>query len=150
MKDPPRYGGVRVIRLGEHVRFYAGHGSECATSIIGLTLISDGAGAPRLLDMVPDRSKTVLELAPGTEAGLVIETLAIDGFTGFQATVNERISQANAVAGLPHRRSCPELARPVPTANHAVHLRALRPLRGTEYLLRWGSLIDGWDCRTDR
>ncbi len=29
MKDPPRYGGVRVIRLGEHVRFYGLFRDEC-------------------------------------------------------------------------------------------------------------------------
>jgi hypothetical protein len=55
--DPARFDGVRVVRVDKHVWRHTRRGDQYVTVIIDLTPIRDGTGPPRLLDMVPGRSK---------------------------------------------------------------------------------------------
>jgi transposase len=74
--------------------------SGCATVIIDLTPIRDGTGQVRLLDTVEARSKAVVKtwLArrdPGWRQGL--EVVGMDGFTWFEPSATEELSDAVAV-----------------------------------------------------
>ena len=73
---------------------------EFVTVIIDLTPVRDGTGPARLLDMVSGRSKAVFTtwLAAQTlEFRAGIETVAMDGFTGFKTAAAEQLPDAVAV-----------------------------------------------------
>ena len=100
INDPERFDGVRVVGVGEHVWSHTSRGGKYVTVIIDLTPVRDGTGASRLLDMVPGRSKKVLKTwLDQQEQGFRdrIETVAMDGFTGFKTAAAEEIPQAVAV-----------------------------------------------------
>ena len=87
INDPARFEGVRVLGVDEHVWSHTRGGNKYVTVIIDLTPVRDGTGASRLLDMVPGRSKKVLKTwLDQQEQGFRdrIETVAMDGFTGFK------------------------------------------------------------------
>nr|BFF07179.1 hypothetical protein GCM10023233_21480 [Brevibacterium otitidis] len=50
-----------MIGVDEHAWSHTCRGSKYVTVIIDLTLIRDGTGTSRLLDMVPGRSKEVFK-----------------------------------------------------------------------------------------
>ena len=100
INDPARFEGVRVLGVDEHVWSHTRGGNKYVTVIIDLTPVRDGTGASRLLDMVPGRSKKVLKTwLDQQEQGFRdrIETVAMDGFTGFKTAAAEEIPQAVAV-----------------------------------------------------
>lgn len=96
INDPARFEGVRVLGVDEHVWSHTRGGNKYVTVIIDLTPVRDGTGASRLLDMVPGRSKKVLKTwLDQQEQGFRdrIETVAMDGFTGFKTAAAEEIQQ---------------------------------------------------------
>ncbi|MGO3503552.1 ISL3 family transposase [Brachybacterium tyrofermentans] len=100
INDPHRFDGVRVIGVDEHVWSHTGRGSKYVNVIIDLTPIRDGTGPSRLLDMVPGRSKKVFKTWLQEQKPVFrdrIETVAMDGFTGFETAATEEIPQATAV-----------------------------------------------------
>ena len=100
INDPSRFDGVRVIGVDEHVWRHTRHGDKYVTVVIDLTPVADGTGTSRLLDMVPGRSKQVFktwlaERPP--QWNDQIETVAMDGFTGFKTATTEELPDAVAV-----------------------------------------------------
>jgi len=100
INDPARFDGVAVLGVDEHVWQHTRRGDKYVTVIIDLTPVRDGTGPARLLDMVPGRSKQVFkqwlsERPPRWRDG--IETVAMDGFTGFKTATTEELPQATAV-----------------------------------------------------
>ena len=104
INDPARLDGVRVLGVDEHCWRHprAGSGSveRFVTVIIDLTPVRDGTGPARLLDMVSGRSKAVFTTwlqaqTPEFRAG--IETVAMDGFTGYKSAAAEALPQAVTV-----------------------------------------------------
>jgi transposase len=100
INDPARFDGVRVLGVDEHVWRHTRLGDKYVTVIIDLTPVRDKTGPARLLDMVPGRSKQVfkqwLAERPATwREG--IETVAMDGFTGFKTAAAEELPAATAV-----------------------------------------------------
>jgi len=100
INDPARFDGVAVLGVDEHVWQHTRRGDKYVTVIIDLTPIRDGTGPARLLDMVPGRSKQVFkqwlsERPPRWRDG--IETVAMDGFTGFKTATAEELPAATAV-----------------------------------------------------
>ena len=96
----PGFDGVRVIGVDEHVWSHTSGGSKYVTVIIDLTPIRDGTGPSRLLDMVPGRSKKVFKTWLQEQKPVFrdrIETVAMDGFTGFKTAAAKEIPQAVAV-----------------------------------------------------
>jgi transposase len=83
-----------------HPRAGKGPQQRFVTVVIDLTPVRDGTGPARLLDVVEGRSKQVFTawLAAQTAAFRAgIETVAMDGFTGFKTAAAEAIPQATAV-----------------------------------------------------
>jgi len=83
-----------------HPRAGAGSVERFVTVIIDLTPVRDGTGPARLLDMVSGRSKAVFttwlqEQSQAFRAG--IETVAMDGFTGYKTAAAEALPDAVAV-----------------------------------------------------
>ena len=100
INDPARFEGVRVIGVDEHVWRHTRFGDKYVTVIIDLTPVADGTGTSRLLDMVPGRSKQVFktwlaERPPQWRDG--VETVAMDGFSGFKTATTEELPDATAV-----------------------------------------------------
>lgn len=98
--DPTRLDGVAVIGVDEHVWRHTRRGDKYVTVIIDLTPVRDGTGPARLLDMVEGRSKTAFKtwLAERTQAWRDrVETVAMDGFTGFKTATAEELPAAVAV-----------------------------------------------------
>ena len=98
--DPTRLDGVRVVGVDEHVWRHTRKGDKYVTVIIDLTPVADGTGTSRLLDMVPGRSKQVFktwlaERPPQWRDG--VETVAMDGFSGFKTATTEELPDATAV-----------------------------------------------------
>jgi len=96
--DPTRLDGVRVLGVDEHCWRHPRAGSSSVerfvTVIIDLTPVRDGTGPARLLDMVSGRSKAVFRtwLAAQTpEFRDGIETVAMDGFTGYKTAAAETL-----------------------------------------------------------
>ncbi len=96
--DPTRLDGVRVLGVDEHCWRHPRAGSSSVerfvTVIIDLTPLRDGTGPARLLDMVSGRSKAVFRtwLAAQTpEFRDGIETVAMDGFTGYKTAAAETL-----------------------------------------------------------
>jgi len=59
--DPTRFDGVQVLGVDEHAWRHTRRGDKFVTVVIDLTLVHDGSGPSRLLDMVEGRSKRVLD-----------------------------------------------------------------------------------------
>ena len=100
INDPARFDGVAVLGVDEHVWRHTRHSDKYVTVIIDLTPVRDKTGPARLLDMVPGRSKQVFKawLAERpTSWAEGIETVAMDGFTGFKTATTEELPQAVAV-----------------------------------------------------
>jgi transposase len=100
INNPARFDGVAVVGVDEHVWRHTRFGDKYVTVIIDLTPVRDGTGPARLLDMVPGRSKQVFkawlsERPPQWRDG--IETVAMDGFTGFKTATAEELPDAVAV-----------------------------------------------------
>ena len=98
--DPGRLEGVRVLGVDEHCWRHTHHGGRFVTVIIDLTPVRDGTGPARLLDMVSGRSKAVFTTwlfaqSPAFRAG--VETVAMDGFTGYKSAAAEALPDAVAV-----------------------------------------------------
>ncbi|MGP5036845.1 ISL3 family transposase, partial [Brachybacterium alimentarium] len=100
INDPARLNGVRVLGVDEHVWSRTSGRSKYVTVIIDLTPVRDGTGSSRLLDMVPGRSKKVFKTRVDQQEQSFrdgIQTVAMDGFTGFKTAAAEEIPQAIAV-----------------------------------------------------
>src|SRR5690606_9443811 len=98
--EPAPLDRVRVLAVDEHVWSHTRGGSKYVTVIIDLTPVRDGTGPSRLLDMVPGRSKKVFKTWLDQQEQTFrdgIETVAMDGFTGFKTAAAEEIPQAEAV-----------------------------------------------------
>ena len=98
--DPPRFDGVRVIGVDEHVWRHTRHGDRYVTVIIDLTPVREKTGPSRLLDMVEGRSKAVFKtwLAARPQHWRDgIEVVAMDGFTGFKTAAAEELPDAVTV-----------------------------------------------------
>jgi len=104
IEDPTRLEGVRVLGVDEHFWRHprAGSGSveRFVTVIIDLTPLRDGTGPARLLDMVSGRSKAVFTTwlqAQSAAFRAGVETVAMDGFTGYKSAAAEALPDAVAV-----------------------------------------------------
>ncbi len=98
--DASRFDGVEVLGVDEHVWRHTRRGDRYVTVIIDLTPVKNGTGPARLLDMVEGRSKKVFKawLAARPRAWRDrVETVAMDGFTGFKTAAAEEVPQAAAV-----------------------------------------------------
>ena len=98
--DPTRFNAVAVIGVDEHVWRHTRFGEKYVTVIIDLTPARDKTGPARLLDMVAGRSKAVFKhwLAGRPQVWRDgVETVAMDGFTGFKTATTEELPQAVAV-----------------------------------------------------
>lgn len=98
--DPSRFDGVNVIGVDEHVGRHTRRGDKYVTVIIDLTVIRDGTGPARLLDLVEGRSKQVFKtwLAERAESWRErVEVVAMDGFTGFKTAAADELPDAVAV-----------------------------------------------------
>jgi len=98
--DPTRLEGVRALGVDEHCWRHTRHGGRFVTVIIDLTPVRDGTGPARLLDMVSGRSKAVFTTwlqaqTPAFRAG--VETVAMDGFTGYTSAAAEALPDAVTV-----------------------------------------------------
>lgn len=88
--DASRFDGVEVLGVDEHVWRHTRRGDRYVTVIIDLTPVKNGSGPARLLDMVEGRSKKVFKAWLAARPSVWrerVETVAMDGFTGFK-TVN--------------------------------------------------------------
>ncbi len=100
INDPSRLEGVRVLGVDEHCWRHTHRGERFVTVIIDLTPVRDGTGPARLLDMVSGRSKAVFTTwlaAQSAEFRAGVETVAMDGFTGYKSAAAEQLPDAVAV-----------------------------------------------------
>ena len=100
ISDPARFENVRVIGVDEHVWRHTRRGDKFVTVIIDLTPVRDRRGPARLLDIVEGRSKQAFKAwLAAQSAGFrdQVETVAMDGFTGFKTAAAEEIPAATAV-----------------------------------------------------
>jgi transposase len=98
--DPARFDGVEAIGVDEHVWRRTRFGDKYVTVVIDLTPVRDKTGPARLLDMVSGRSKAVFKawLAGRPKAWRDrIQTVAMDGFTGFKTATQEELPEATPV-----------------------------------------------------
>jgi len=89
-----------AVGVDENCWRHTRHGGRFVTVIIDLTPVRDGTGPARLLDMVLGRSKAVFTTwlqaqSPAFRAG--IETVAMDGFTGYKSAAAEALPNAVTV-----------------------------------------------------
>lgn len=100
INDPTRFHGVAVLGVDEHVWRHTRRGDNYVTVIIDLTPVRDGVGPARLLDMIPGRSKATFQtwLAQRPQCWIDrIDTVAMDGFSGFKTATTEELPDATAV-----------------------------------------------------
>ena len=100
INDPARFHGVAVIGVDEHVWRHTRRGDNYVTVIIDLTPVRDKTGPARLLDMIPGRSKATFQtwLAERPQCWIDrIDTVAMDGFSGFKTATTEELPDAVAV-----------------------------------------------------
>lgn len=100
INDPARFQGVTTIGVDEHVWRHTWAGDKYVTVIIDLTPIRSGTGPARLLDMVQGRSKAVFKswLAQRpADWRKHVDTIAMDGFSGFKTAAAEEVPHASAV-----------------------------------------------------
>ena len=100
INDPSRFQGVHVLGVDEHVWRHTRWGETYVTVIIDLTPVRDKTGPARLLDMIPGRSKATFQtwLAERPRCWRErIESIAMDGFSGFKSAAAEELPDATAV-----------------------------------------------------
>ncbi|MBA3622726.1 MAG: ISL3 family transposase [Euzebyales bacterium] len=100
INDPARLDGVRVLGVDEHAWRHTRRGDRYVTVIIDLTPVRDGTGPSRLLDIVPGRSKQVFTTWLQAQTATFrdgIQTVAMDGFTGFKTATTDQLPDAAAV-----------------------------------------------------
>jgi transposase len=98
--DVARFDAVKVLGVDEHVWRHTRRGDKYVTVVIDLTPIRAGTGPARLLDMVEGRSKQAFKawLADRPQAWRDgVQTVAMDGFTGFKTATTEELPDAVAV-----------------------------------------------------
>jgi transposase len=98
--DVARFDAVKVLGVDEHVWRHTRRGDKYVTVIIDLTAVRAGTGPARLLDMVEGRSKAAFKawLADRPQAWRDgVQTVAMDGFTGFKTATTEELPDAVAV-----------------------------------------------------
>lgn len=153
INDPARLDGVRVLGVDEHVWSHTRGGSKYVTVIIDLTPVREGTGPSRLLAMVPGRSKKVFKTWLEQQEQSFrdgIETVAMDGFTGFKTAAAEEIPQAVAVMDPFHvvalaGDALDRCRQRVQQATRGHRGRSGDPLYGIRRVLRTGA-----DLLTDR
>ena len=98
--NPARLDGVEVIGVDEHAWSHVSWKNKYVTVIIDLTPVRNGTGPARLLDVVPGRSKGAfeawLEERP-KEWRDKVETVSMDGFTGFKTAATGALPDAEIV-----------------------------------------------------
>ena len=98
--DPSRFDGVAVLGVDEHVWRHTRYGDKYVTVIIDLTPVRNKTGPARLLDVLEGRSKQAfkqwLESRPKPWRDQ-IESIAMDGFSGFKSAAQEVIPKAQTV-----------------------------------------------------
>jgi len=98
--DPTRFDGVDILGVDEHVWRHTRFADKYVTVIIDLTPVRNKTGPARLLDMVPGRSKLVFKQWLNAQPQWWrdgVETVAMDGFTGFKTAAAEELPEAVAV-----------------------------------------------------
>jgi transposase len=100
--DTSRLDGVRVIGVDGHRWSHTRRPGDdgYATVIIDLTLVLEGTGRARLLDLVPGRSAAALTnwlSAQTTAFRDRVEVVAMDGFGGYKTAATEVLPAATAV-----------------------------------------------------
>ena len=98
--DPARFDGVTVLGVDEHVWRHTRYGDKYVTAIIDLTPVRNKTGPARLLDVLEGRSKQAfkqwLQSRPQPWRDK-IESIAMDGFSGFKSAAKEVLPKAQTV-----------------------------------------------------
>ncbi|NLU13868.1 MAG: ISL3 family transposase [Gammaproteobacteria bacterium] len=98
--DPKRFDGVTVLGVDEHVWRHTRRGDKYVTIVVDLTLVRNKTGSSRLLAVLEGRSKQAfkqrLNNRPKTWRDQ-IESIAMDGFTGFKSAAQEALPRAQTV-----------------------------------------------------
>lgn len=98
--DPARFDGVTVLGVDEHVWRHTRCGDKYVTVVIDLTPVRNKTGRARLLDVLEGRSKQAFKQwlqsrpKPWRDS---IESVAMDGFSGFKSATNETLPNAQTV-----------------------------------------------------
>ena len=98
--DSTRFDGVTVLGVDEHVWRHTRCGDKYVTIVVDLTPVRNKNGPARLLDVLEGRSKQAfkqwLQSRPKSWRDQ-IESIAMDGFTGFKSAAQEALPQAQTV-----------------------------------------------------
>src|SRR5690554_7567956 len=98
--DPKRFEGVTVLGVDEHVWRHTRRGDKYVTIVVDLTPVRNKTGPSRLLAVLEGRSKQAfkqwLNNRPKSWRDQ-IESIAMDGFTGFKSVAQEALPQAQTV-----------------------------------------------------
>lgn len=98
--DPARFDGVTVLGVDEHVWRHTSGGDKYVTIVVDLTPVRNKTGPARLLDVLEGRSKQAfkqwLQSRPKPWRDQ-IESIAMDGFSGFKSAAEEVLPQAQTV-----------------------------------------------------
>lgn len=98
--DPARLNGVTVLGVDEHVWRHTRYGDQYVTVVIDLTPVRNKTGRARLLDVLDGRSKQAfkqwLQSRPKSWRDS-IESVAMDGFSGFKSATDETLPNAQTV-----------------------------------------------------
>lgn len=98
--DPTRFDGVTVLGVDEHVWRHTRYGDRYVTVVIDLTPVRNKTGPARLLDVLDGRSKQAfkqwLQNRPKPWRDR-IESIAMDGFSGFKSAAEEVLPLAQTV-----------------------------------------------------
>ena len=98
--DPTRFDNVRVLGVDEHVWRHTRYGDKYVTVVIDLTPVRNKSGPARLLDVLDGRSKQAfkqwLQNRPKAWRDQ-IESIAMDGFSGFKSAAEETLPHAQTV-----------------------------------------------------
>ena len=98
--DPARFDGVTVLGVDEHVWRHTGRGDKYVTIVVDLASARNKTGPARLLDVLEGRSKQAfkqwLQSRPKHWRDK-IESIAMDGFSGFKSAAEEALPQAQTV-----------------------------------------------------
>ena len=98
--DPARFDGVTVLGVDEHVWRHTSRGDKYVTIVVDLTPVRNKTGPARLLDVLDGRSKQAfkqwLQSRPKPWRDQ-IESIAMDGFSGFKSAAQEVLPQAQTV-----------------------------------------------------
>lgn len=98
--DPKRFDGVTVLGVDEHVWRHTRLGDKYVTIVVDLTPVRNKTGPARLLDVLEGRSKQAFKQWLNNRPRAwrdQIESIAMDGFTGFKSAAQEALPQAQTV-----------------------------------------------------